>query len=83
LPSSPSWLSPLVASTTLAETPWVLSLPFHQPNPFVLTFRPQWRMEGSRMITECKKINGQYLRSRHDLNLCIANSFGALKPANL
>ena len=49
----------------------------------MLTLRWQWRMEGSRMITECKKVNGQYLRSRHDLNLCITNSFGTLKPANL
>ncbi len=36
-------------------------------------------MEGSLMIAECKKTNGQYMRSRQDMNLCITNSSGKLK----
>ena len=35
-------------------------------------------MENNLMIAECRQINGEYRRSRQDMNLCITNSFGNL-----
>jgi hypothetical protein len=34
------------------------------------------------MIAECKRYNGQYMRTRQDMNLCVTNEFGTLKPGN-
>jgi hypothetical protein len=38
-------------------------------------------MDGKYMIAECRKINGQYIRTRQDLNACMTNSWGNLQPA--
>lgn len=39
-------------------------------------------MDGKHLITECRRLNGQYMRTRQDMNLCITNFKGALAPAN-
>ncbi|KAK4040427.1 hypothetical protein C8A01DRAFT_35569 [Parachaetomium inaequale] len=49
---------------------------------FYNSCKENWHMEGNLMITECKKANGQYMRSRQDMNLCIGNSFGTLRAAD-
>jgi hypothetical protein len=42
----------------------------------------QWYMDGSKLVAECKRWNGSYMRSRQDMNLCMTNSYGTLKPGN-
>ena len=42
----------------------------------------KWRMQENYMIAECKKANGQYMRTRQDMNLCLANSNGNLRVGN-
>jgi hypothetical protein len=39
-------------------------------------------MDGKHMIAECRRLNGQYRRTRQDMNLCITNFHGVLAPAN-
>jgi hypothetical protein len=38
-------------------------------------------MDGKYMVAECRKINGQYIRTRIDMNLCMTDSWGNLRPA--
>ncbi|KAK3291033.1 uncharacterized protein B0H64DRAFT_50921 [Chaetomium fimeti] len=49
---------------------------------FFQSCRSSWYMDGKYMIAECKRLNGQYRRTRQDMNLCVTNFRGVLAPAN-
>ncbi|KAH6649435.1 Cyanovirin-N [Chaetomium tenue] len=49
---------------------------------FYASCKHNWSMDGKYMIAECRKTNGQYMRTRQDMNLCITNFNGILAPAN-
>ncbi|KAG7289315.1 hypothetical protein NEMBOFW57_005682 [Staphylotrichum longicolle] len=49
---------------------------------FFQSCKNSWYMDGSKMVAECKRWNGSYMRSRQDMNLCMTNSYGTLKPGN-